>query len=102
LDSIGAMLSEGPAVFPRFTNALLGDHPPCGEELRVDSIDRHHSPPGLLVHVGSVASITGLGSVKWLFDPISRDVGIRQDFAFPLFLFSCSPHPVFVGVSLVE
>ena len=26
MDRIGAMLSEGPAVFPRFTNALLGDH----------------------------------------------------------------------------
>ena len=26
LDSIGAMLSEGPAVFPRSTNALVGSH----------------------------------------------------------------------------
>ena len=26
LDSIGAMLSEGPAVFPRSTNALVGGH----------------------------------------------------------------------------
>ena len=26
MDSIGAMLSEGPAVFPRSTNALVGSH----------------------------------------------------------------------------
>ena len=26
MDRIGAILSEGPAVFARFTNALLGDH----------------------------------------------------------------------------
>jgi len=40
LDSIGAMLSEGPAVFPRSTNALLGKHLPSIDR----SFDRTGSP----------------------------------------------------------